>query len=63
MKTKDAISFFGNKCSLARALKLSKSAISQWPDNVPELRAYQIERLTNGQLLAVPSIIHSDDAA
>ncbi len=63
MKTKDAISYFGNKCSLARALKLSKSAISQWPENVPELRAYQIERLTNGVLTAVPQSTYSDNAA
>ncbi|MCL1048915.1 Cro/CI family transcriptional regulator [Shewanella abyssi] len=63
MKTKDAISYFGNKCSLAGALKLSKSAISQWPEDVPELRAYQIERLTNGELTAVPQPNHSDNAA
>lgn len=52
MKTKDAISHFGNKLKLAKALNVSKSAISQWGDDVPELRAFQIERLTGGQLKA-----------
>ncbi|MCS6114488.1 Cro/CI family transcriptional regulator [Shewanella baltica] len=52
MKTKDAISHFGNKLKLAKALNVSKSAISQWGDDVPELRAFQIERLTDGQLMA-----------
>lgn len=52
MKTKDAITHFGNKAKLAKALNISKSAITQWPDDVPELRAFQIERLTNGKLKA-----------
>ena len=52
MKTKDAIKHFGNKAKLAKALNISKSAITQWPDDVPALRAFQIERLTDGQLKA-----------
>ena len=52
MRTKDAILHFGNKLKLAQALEISKSAISQWGDEVPELRAYQIERLTGGKLKA-----------
>jgi len=52
MKTKDAITHFGNKAKLAKALNISKSAITQWPDDVPALRAFQIERLTNGKLKA-----------
>jgi DNA-binding transcriptional regulator YdaS (Cro superfamily) len=52
MKTKDAILHFGSKSQLAKTLGLTKGAISQWPDDVPELRAYQIERLTKGKLKA-----------
>ncbi|MBB1363914.1 MULTISPECIES: Cro/CI family transcriptional regulator [Shewanella] len=52
MKTKDAILYFGSKSQLAKNLGLTKGAISQWPDDVPELRAYQIERLTEGVLKA-----------
>jgi DNA-binding transcriptional regulator YdaS (Cro superfamily) len=50
MKTKTAISYFGSKSQLAKNLGVTKGAVSQWPDDVPELRAYQIERLTNGEL-------------
>jgi transcriptional repressor of cell division inhibition gene dicB len=57
MKTKQAISYFGNKLKLAKALNVSKSAISQWGDDVPELRAYQIERLTRGALKVNPVIV------
>lgn len=57
MKTKDAISHFGNKLKLSKALNVSKSAISQWGDDVPELRAYQIERLTDSALKVNPVIV------
>ncbi|ABE56543.1 conserved hypothetical protein [Shewanella denitrificans OS217] len=57
MKTKQAISYFGNKLKLAKALNVSKSAISQWGEDVPELRAYQIERLTRGALKVNPVIV------
>lgn len=45
MKTADAISAFGSPAELARALQITRSAISQWGDTVPELRAYQIREL------------------
>lgn len=50
MKTQNVISHFGSKLKLAQALNVSKSAISQWGDDVPALRAFQIERLTHGAL-------------
>lgn len=51
MKTDDAIQHFGGKkIELARALGLSPSAITQWGDTVPELRQYQLERITGGAL-------------
>ena len=44
------VKHFGNATKLAEALGLTKAAVSQWGDTVPLLRAYQIERLTNGEL-------------
>lgn len=63
MKTKDAISHFGNKLKLAEALSVTKSAISQWGEDVPELRAYQIERLTGGELKAAELPLMSPEHA
>lgn len=63
MKTKDAISHFGNKLKLAEALSVTKSAISQWGEDVPELRAYQIERLTGGELRATELPLMSPEHA
>lgn len=50
MKTKEAADFFGSKKKLAIALGISPSAVTMWGDDVPELRQYQIERLTKGKL-------------
>lgn len=45
--TKDeAIAYFGTQVKLAEALGISQAAVSQWRE-VPRLRQYQIERLTN----------------
>lgn len=57
MKKTDAINYFGSSIKLAEALGLNKSAISQWGEEVPELRAFQLERLTGGVLK-----VHADKA-
>ena len=52
MKKSKAISYFGSSSKLARKLGISKQSISQWGDDVPQRRAYEIEKLTNGKLKA-----------
>lgn len=55
MKTDHAVKYFGSKVAIARALGIHKGAVSQWGENVPQGRAYQIEVLTGGKLKADPS--------
>lgn len=46
-----AASVLGSKAALARALRVTKAAVSQWMDvgrSVPAERCPDIERLTNG---------------
>lgn len=50
MKTKTAADFFGSKKKLADALGISPSAVTMWGEEVPELRQYQIERITKGRV-------------
>lgn len=50
MKKDEAIAYYGTQIKLAQALGISQAAISKWPDKVPLLRQYQIERLTGGAL-------------
>ena len=46
MKTTEAIHLFGGTCqSLANALGITRAAVSQWGENVPPLREYQLREL------------------
>lgn len=42
MRTADVVAVFGSAKALADFLGVSKSAISQWGDEVPELREYKL---------------------
>ncbi|WP_082392422.1 Cro/CI family transcriptional regulator [Parasalinivibrio latis] len=50
MKKKDVIDYYGSQSKAARALRIHRSTISNWPDDVPPLTAYRIERMTKGKL-------------
>ncbi|ASD87964.1 Cro/Cl family transcriptional regulator [Salmonella enterica] len=45
MKKTKAIELAGSRAKLARLLKVSKGAVSQWGDDIPELRALQLEKI------------------
>jgi DNA-binding transcriptional regulator YdaS (Cro superfamily) len=45
VKTTDAVRLAGSAAALARALGISRAAVSKWGDEVPALRRYQIEEL------------------
>ncbi|ELP2083843.1 helix-turn-helix domain-containing protein [Escherichia coli] len=45
MKKAEAIELAGSKAKLARLLKVSKGAVSQWGEEIPELRALQLEKI------------------
>lgn len=52
MKKNEAIKHYGGVVQLAAALGITSQSVSQWGDTVPPRRAYEIERLTGGQLKA-----------
>jgi hypothetical protein len=52
VKTSDAISHFGSPAKLAEQLDITVQAIYQWGDDVPRLRALELEKLTGGVLAA-----------
>jgi DNA-binding XRE family transcriptional regulator len=49
MTTAHAISLFGSRAKLARALGISRQATYLWGRDIPPLRAYQIRELLNKQ--------------
>lgn len=51
MRKADVLAHFGSsQAAVARALNITKSAVSQWPDLVPLKSALRLQALTNGQL-------------
>lgn len=50
MKKQDAIKHFGGSGKLASALGILPCAVSQWGETVPQLRAFELERITEGAL-------------
>ncbi|ATM01292.1 Cro/Cl family transcriptional regulator [Aeromonas sp. CA23] len=52
MKKNDVLEYFGGVSKAANALGITRSAVSQWDDIVPESSAYKIESLTGGKLKA-----------
>lgn len=56
MKTDTAIEHFGNRAAIAKALGISRAAVSKWGDVVPEGSAYKLESLTAGALRADSSL-------
>lgn len=55
MRTEDAVAHFGSVKELAEALGVTTQAIYFWGETVPELRAFQLELLTEGALRAKPA--------
>lgn len=55
MTTQEAISHYGSKAEIARALGIKKASVSGWGDEPPLGRQYQIQALTKGKLKANPT--------
>lgn len=51
----DAIAFYGTGTAVARALGISKGAVSAWGTKVPPLSAARLAELTQGALKFNPS--------
>lgn len=57
MYKKDVIAYFGHRqAPIARALGISKAAVGQWREIIPEGKAYRLQTLTNGALRVDPSL-------
>lgn len=54
MKVKDVIEHFGSQTATAKALGVSVPSVWAWVSSkkVPQLRQYQIEKITKGKLKA-----------
>ena len=50
MTTEEAVKFYGTKTAVADALGISKSCVTEWGNEPPMLRQYQLQELTKGKL-------------
>lgn len=51
MRKADAIEFFGSGAKVAQYLGISRQAVSNWAEIIPEVYALRLERLTGGDLV------------
>lgn len=62
MKTQTLVNLFGSQQAVGDLFGITKSAVSQWGDEVPELRVYQLrERVPNidSQIAAMPKEVRA----
>jgi hypothetical protein len=50
MKKTDIVEYFGNQTKIAQALGITSAAVGAWKEQIPELRARQLEEITGGAL-------------
>jgi transcriptional regulator with XRE-family HTH domain len=64
MKKDDVIRHFGGtQVKVAEALGITKSAVSQWPETVPEGIAYKLQVITGGMLRVDPAVYEKRETA
>jgi transcriptional repressor of cell division inhibition gene dicB len=56
MTPEQAIKHFKSAANVARALGISRAAVTKWGDLIPEGSAYKLESLSGGALRVDPSL-------
>lgn len=54
MKKLEVIAYFGGVTNTAKALGISKAAVSLWREDIPYGRACQVQLVSKGQLKVEP---------
>lgn len=64
MSIETVTDFFGGRVALAKALGVTPQAVHKWcKTDIPPARAIQIEKLTEGKILAVELVKQQTTAA
>jgi hypothetical protein len=56
MKKTDVVAHFKTQAATAKAFGLTRSAVAQWPEMVPEQIAWRAQAMTNGALRVDPEM-------
>lgn len=62
MTKKDLVDCFGSMAAAARALGRTRSAVQQWPEDLPARVQFEIEGRTKGKLKASPELRNKNTA-
>lgn len=57
MTKTEALEHFGGVTAVAKALGMSKQAVSLWPERIPGLQQYRLMVATGGQLQVDPDFL------
>lgn len=63
MKKQNVIEHFKTATAVADALNISRQAVSDWPDIIPEGAAYKLQVITAGLLRVDPAVYAKKKAA
>lgn len=55
MDKASVVAFFGTQQKVADAVGVTRQAVQQWPDPIPEGMAYKLQVLTAGRLRVNPA--------
>ena len=58
----DAIKYFGSQAALASELDISQAAVAQWGEHLPKLRAFELDKKTNGAIRKIVQASASEAA-
>ena len=50
MKKSEVIEYFGSAARTARAMRISRAAVTMWPDELGDNVSFKVELVTGGQL-------------
>lgn len=61
MRKADVLAYWnGNGAAVARAIGVTRSAVQQWPEIIPEAMAYRVQDASNGDLPVDPLVYRRD---
>lgn len=63
MLKETAIKHFGSAAELGRAIGRTPSAVTEWPEIIPEGMAYKIQVITGGLLRVDPAMYQKKERA
>lgn len=63
MEKNTVIAHFGSEAEVAKVLEISRQAVNQWPNPIPEGAAYKLQVLTGGVLRVNPRLYAKESAA